>query len=158
MTIDERIIGRICIFDVSNADEALAYVGEDCYMTDCFSLFEDLDNISIYRLDAVDKGFYNNEKDHFFEFCLPVRFLKPIEKKFRPFKDSEEFIRVVGDVGDHIQYRLKDDSEIIRALITEVIKNSKYVMLGCSVRSFDLLFNKFEYCKSGVWVPFGVEE
>ena len=80
MKLDKRIIDRQYIFDCFNADEAKEFIGEDCYMTNDIELFKDLDRVNIYKLDKIEDGFYNAEEDEYFDFCLPVRWLKPKEK------------------------------------------------------------------------------
>ena len=89
MNIDDRILDRKYILDCFSAEKAKEYIGENCYMTDDLPLFEDLDFILVYKLDAIDNNSFYNETEGSFEYCLPVRFVKPAEKKYRPYTIEE---------------------------------------------------------------------
>lgn len=97
MELDERIIDRKYIFDCFNADKAKEYIGEDCYMTSDLEIYKDLDRLTKYHLDRIDDNsfFYNEEEDEYFDYCLPVRFVKPVEKNEFLRKENERLQKLV---------------------------------------------------------------
>ena len=163
MKLDDRIMDRKYIFDCFTSDKAKEYIGENCYMTDDFPLFEDLDFIQIYKLDAIDNSsFYNAAEDSSFEYCLPVRFVKPAEEKgYKPF-DPVTFEQHYG-IGSVIKYRKTDMKDLIfRALVTAAVRDVNsgefYIVLGANSYTFNELFKNYEICEYGEWKPFGVVE
>jgi hypothetical protein len=160
MKLDQRIINRKYIFDVFNADKAEEYIGEECYMTNDFPLFEDLDVMPVYTLDSTEYGFYNEEEDLTFDFCLPVRFAKPVEKRYKPF-DPETFEQHYG-IGSVIKYRRKDEKHITyKAIVQSRVDNEDSKEVYFVIRKYsytlDELFKYYEICEYGEWKPFGVE-
>ena len=159
MNLDERIIDRKYIFDCFSVDKAKEYIGENCYMTDDFPLFEDLDFVQVYKLDAIEDSslFCNVKEDKSFDYCLPVRFVKPAEKKYRPFADTREFfIKTNFEVGDLIHIRSKPHNHEYHLLI--IGWTDEGLMLGnFSEMTFDELFDKFElWDGEDNFIPFGV--
>lgn len=161
MNIDERIPDRKYIFDCFSADKAKEYIGENCYLTDDFPLFEDLDFIQVYKLDAIDNSqFFNETEDRNFEYCLPVRFVKPAEKekKYRPYT-IEEFCNEGFEI---IVFRERDcpSREFhLRYNGYRKCDNVYKVILGNMSYTLSDLLEDFEYLDSdGEWKTFGVEE
>ena len=161
MKLDDRIIDRKYIFDCFTSDKAKEYIGENCYMTDDFPLFEDLDFIQIYKLDAIDNSsFYNAAEDSSFEYCLPVRFVKPAEEKgYKPF-DPVTFEQHYG-IGSVIKYRRKDEKHLTyKAIVESSITNESSKIVYFVIRGYsytlDGLFKNYEICEYGEWKPFGV--
>lgn len=157
MNIDDRITDRKYIFDCFSADKAKEYVGENCYMTDDFPLFEDLDFIPVYKLDAIDNNsFYSETGEGNFEYCLPVRFVKPVEKKYRPYT-IEEFCNEGFEI---IVFRERDcpSREFhLRYNGYRKCDNVYKVILGNISYTLSDLFEDFERFYNGRWFPFGVE-
>lgn len=164
MKLDDRIIGRKYIFDCFNADEAKEYIGEDCYMTNDLELYKDLDRVRIYRLDCSDKifepFFYNEENDEYFDYCLPVRFVRPTkEKVYKPFDPVtfEQHYRI----GSVIKYRNKDKKDptyksIVESRIDHEHTKAVYYVINGYPNTLDDLFKKYEICEYDEWKPFGV--
>lgn len=162
MNIDDRIPDRKYIFDCFSADKAKEYVGENCYMTDDFPLFEDLDFIQVYKLDAIDNNsFYNETEDRNFEYCLPVRFVKPVEKKYRPFTDTKEFfIKTNLEQGNVLYVRSKTYNPYEYHIMLVGWTDEGLMLGNFSEMTFDELLDKFELWdeEGGNFIPFGVEE
>lgn len=164
MKLDDRIIDRKYIFDCFNADEAKEYIGEDCYMTSDLELYKDLDRVHIYRLDRSDKifepFFYNEENDEYFDYCLPVRFVRPTkEKVYKPF-DPVTFEQHYG-IGSVIKYRRKDERHItyktiVESIVTNDYSKDSYVVIRGYSYTLEGLFKNYELCEYGEWKPFGV--
>lgn len=168
MKLDSKIRNRNYIFDCFNAEDAVAYIGEECYMTNDLELFKDLNNVFIYRLDRIDDNsfFYNYEEDEFFNFCLPVSLIERKETS-RPFT-LEEF-QERFKVGDIIVYRAKNSRSYVRtAIISAVDTNnidSATVFIGTYCFTLVELYNGYELqtiAKNSNynwdWIPFGVVE
>lgn len=171
MKLDNRIIDRKYIYDCFNADKAKEFIGEDCYMTNDIELFKDLDHINVYKLDKIEDGFYNKEEDEYFDFCLPIRWLKSEEKekekKYRPFKDIREFFIKTNFKNDSfLHIRSKDKIEF---WVMVVGWTNNGLMLGTENFTFEKLFENYEvenflevcdgennFIPFG-FIPFGVE-
>lgn len=167
MKLDKRIIDRQYIFDCFNADEAKEFIGEDCYMTNDIELFKDLDRVNIYKLDKIEDGFYNAEEDEYFDFCLPVRWLKPKEKQkqYRPYTLME--FTDIFTVGLPIKFRQKGAVGWERYLILNGYQHEQhegrtvtYIYIGPQGYTLDALFNDYEWQEHYTedFKPFGVEQ
>ncbi len=167
MKLDKRIIDRKYIFDCFNADMAKEFIGEDCYMTNDIELFKDLDRINIYKLDKIEDGFYNAEEDEYFDFCLPVRWLKLEEKQkqYRPYTFME--FNDIFTVGRPIKFRRKGMIGHERYLILNGYEHERdcdqtitYVYIGPIPYTFNELFKNYEWQEHYTedFKPFGVEQ
>lgn len=173
MELDKRIIDRKYIYDCFNADMAKEFIGEDCYMTNDIELFQNLDRINVYKLDRGEDGFYNAGEDEYFDFCLPVRWVKPKEKekekekKYRPFKDIREFFIKTNFKNDSFLHIRSKDKIEYWVMVVGWTNNS--LMLGTENFTFEKLFENFEvenflevhndeinFMPFG-FIPFGVE-
>lgn len=164
MKLDKRIIDRQYIFDCFNADKAREFIGEDCFMTNDIELFKNLDSINVYKLDKIEDGFYDEEEDEYFDFCLPVRFSQPKEKKYRPYtlmEFQEQF-----HIGCSITFRRKSASTSQKCLIllgyefTEIEhETTEIIIIGRDRYDLQELFERYEYQLSYTddFKPFGVE-
>jgi hypothetical protein len=167
MKLDKRIIDRKYIYDCFNADEAREFIGEECFMANDIELFINLDRINVYTLDKIEDGFYNEEEDEYFDFCLPVRWLKPEEKQkqYRPYT-LEEFTDIFT-VGQPIKFRKKGEVGNERYLILNGYSHNRLlgetttdIYIGRGAYTLDELFNKYEWQEHYTedFQPFGVEE
>ena len=160
MKLDEKIKSKLMIYDCYETIEAEKYVGKNGYFTNNFQDFADLSKTTYGTLTEIatnnysEKPYYDDSKTY--AYFLPEEYVKQ-EKTLRAFT-LEEFIHTVGDVGNCVRYKHKDDPQIIRTVITEVREDSRYVMLGNMLVSTERLFNEFEYYNGKNWVPFGVKE
>ena len=167
MKLDKRITDRKFIYDCFNADKAKEFIGEDCFMTNDIELFKDLDRINIYKLDKIEDGFYNEEENEYFDFCLPVRWLKPEEKQkqYRPYTFME--FNDIFTVGRPIKFRRKGNEGWERYLILNGYRHEQrddrtitYIYIGSAPFTLDELFNAYEWQEHYTedFKPFGVEE
>lgn len=164
MELDKRIIDRKYIYDCFNADMAKEFIGEDCYMTNDIELFKNLDSINVYKLDKIKDGFYDEEEDEYFDFCLPVRFSQPKEKQYRPYTFME--FNDTFTVGRPIKYRRKGKVGRERYLILNGYEHERdcdqtitYVYIGPIPYTFNELFKNYEWQEHYTedFKPFGVE-
>lgn len=165
MKLDKRIIDRKYIFDCFNADKAKEFIGEDCYMTNDIELFKNLDRINVYTLDKIEDGFYNAEEDEYFDFCLPVRWLKPEEKQYRPYTFMEFTDKFT--VGQPIKFRRKGMIGCERYFLLNGYQHEQYngrtityIYIGQGGYTLQELFEEYEWQEHYTedFEPFGVEE
>ena len=167
MKLDKRIIDRKYIYDCFNADDAREFIGEECFMANDIELFINLDRINVYTLDKIEDGFYNKEEDEYFDFCLPVRWLKPEEKQkqYRPYTFME--FTNIFTVGLPIKFRKKGEVGNERYLILNGYSHNQLIgetttdiYIGRGAYTLDELFNKYEWQEHYTedFQPFGVEE
>ena len=167
MKLDKRIIDRKYIYDCFNADDAREFIGEECFMANDIELFINLDRINVYTLDKIEDGFYNKEEDEYFDFCLPVRWLKPEEKQkqYRPYT-LMEFTNIFT-VGLPIKFRKKGEVGNERYLILNGYSHNQLIgetttdiYIGIGAYTLDELFSKYEWQEHYTedFKPFGVEE
>ena len=85
-----------------------------------------------------------------------------IEKKYRPYKDVEEFFDDVGcTLGDVIRFRKKDTTEEEYHTLLTGFKGIARVNIGLGdggYYSLSDLFSLFELYTSDGWRPFGIAE
>ena len=162
MILDERITNKLMICDCFETIEAKQYVGKNGYFTNNFTDFAVLSKTAYGTLREIatnkysEKPYYNDKDNIQYAYFLPEQYVNQ-EKTLRAFT-LEEFIHTVGDVGNCVRYKHKDDPQIIRTVITEIRENTRYVMLGNVLVSTERLFKEFEYYNGKYWVPFGVKE
>ena len=167
MKLDKRIIDRKYIYDCFNADDAREFIGEECFMANDIELFINLDRINVYTLDKIEDGFYNKEEDEYFDFCLPVRWLKPEEKQkqYRPYTFME--FTNIFTVGQPIKFRKKGEVGNERYLILNGYSHNQLIgetttdiYIGRGAYTLDELFSKYEWQEHYTedFKPFGVEE
>ena len=167
MKLDKRIIDRKYIYDCFNADDAREFIGEECFMANDIELFINLDRINVYTLDKIEDGFYNKEEDEYFDFCLPVRWLKPEEKQkqYRPYTFME--FTNIFTVGQPIKFRKKGEVGNERYLILNGYSHNQLIgetttdiYIGRGAYTLDELFSKYEWQEHYTedFQPFGVEE
>ena len=167
MKLDKRIIDRKYIYDCFNADDAREFIGEECFMANDIELFINLDRINVYTLDKIEDGFYNKEEDEYFDFCLPVRWLKPEEKQkqYRPYTFME--FTNIFTVGQPIKFRKKGEVGNERYLILNGYSHNQLIgetttdiYIGIGAYTLDELFSKYEWQEHYTedFKPFGVEE
>ena len=160
MKLDERITNKLMIYDCFEMIEAEKYIGKNGYFTNNFPDFAFLSKTAYGTLTEIATNKYS-EKPYYsdnihYAYFLPEEYVNQ-EKTLRAFT-LEEFINNVGDVGNCVRYKHKDEPQILRAVITEIRENTNYVMLGNMLVSTERLFKEFDYYNGNCFVPFGVKE
>lgn len=102
----------------------------------------------------------NLAKIYHFAFFLPADKVKEVEeKKWRPFKDSKEFIHTIkAYLGDSITFRYKKENEGNSSALITGFSKELYVTFGGRSYSYEQLFYYLEWFDGNTWQPFGVEE
>lgn len=161
------------VYSWSNAKDAKQYIGKDCYFADSleklkFQVNQDnniklKDVLNNYTVQSV----FRDVNTDYWGLCLPVdKVIEVEEKKWRAFKDIEEFKKETGlGLLSIVRYRyIIENPRIITTTGVGVITDfstccgTYYITIGDKLFNLDELFN-YEYLdKHGKWQPFGVEE
>lgn len=123
MNLDKRIIKGKKPLTRLDVEEAVKFIGKECYFCDSLDSFEYLDEFKDKLIDAggyyVDRykgkllGIFANDARYVvdeynlysrFDYCLPCEWVKT-EKKYRPYSLNEFLDN--HEVGDKITFRLK---------------------------------------------------
>lgn len=168
MELDKRIKeGKrpLTCFDVK---EAKQFIGKECYLSNAFSDYADLNNVTAKRiLDYVSNtGIpYGSNPAGIYCYCLPCEWIEEPETKYRAFTLAEWIDQY--EIGDIIRYRCKSQKIELRHMyvgyaygIGTDIKNttSGTLTLGVASYTLDYLFEDYEIEVYGEWQPFGIEE
>lgn len=167
MELDKRIIKGKRPLTCFDLEEAKAFIGKECYLSNNMGCFSDLncgvENKEIKKAELTNisnsapcyeiPGFY-------YDFCLPCEWVKPEEpeKKYRAFTLSEWIDQ--HEIGDVIHYRCKSGRIELRHMYlgTRHTQESVKITLGDSSYSLECLFEEYEIEVNGEWQPFGVIE
>ena len=159
MELDKRIKeGKrpLTCFDLKEAEQ---FIGEDGYFAHEIEVFENLDRCYFSRLlgfDTCDKSIpfavANASRDY--EFFIPEEWTKEPEKKYREYKNLDEFFEVTGlEIGDLIKLKFPGNN-VAELLIVGGCDNGLFI--GIHKYTFKQLFEIVEISISGEWKPFGV--
>ena len=161
MELDKRIKEGnrpLTCFDLKEAEK---FIGEDGYFAHEMEAFENLDCCYFSRLlgfDTCDKSIpfavANASRDY--EFFIPEEWTKEPEKKYREYKNLDEFFEVTGlEIGDLIKLKFPGNN-VAELLIVGGCDNGLFI--GIHKYTFKQLFEIVEISISGEWKPFGVIE
>lgn len=159
MELDKRIKeGKrpLTCFDVK---EAIQFIGKECYLSNSFSDYADLNNVTAKRIlvDVSNTSIpYSSNPAGIYCYCLPCEWVKEPEKKYREYKDLDEFFDVTGlEIGDLIKLKFPGNN-VAELLIVGSCDNGLFI--GIHKYTFKQLFEMVEISISGEWQPFGVME
>lgn len=171
MQLDERFtVLPFCCF---NAKKCVIYIGHKGYFTNNIDFFKNIDFCIYGTLEEVyaeqaDPFQMDNRK--FFRYFIPECFVKPKEKKYRPYT-LNEFLDKYG-VCANIRIRQRDRTcQYFGKLIgyqfptdpntgEQKRDNDAIVCIGGYNFKLIELFKDYEQYDNvkDIWVPFGVEE
>ena len=183
MKLDKRIIKGKKPLDCYDIEDAKKHIGKYCYFSNQLEDFADLNiftdecaidhdrHIGILKKvsDSLFRPFKMRDNEDYcgvvdFTYILPMEWLKQEEpKKYRAYKDAQEFFDDVGcTVGDTILFRRYDKTEYT-ILITGTSRDSKgttRIGLGCmGFYSMEELYDIFEiWTDSNGWQKLGIIE
>lgn len=163
MKLDPRIKSLSDILTCFDIERANQFIGKNGYFADSIACYQCLSDGVYGTLTKFEDGEYPFKEGkikegkggnwrHFIPECL----VKPKEKQYRPFKDTNEFfIKTNFEEGDLIHIRSKDKIEFWVMLVGWL---NNGIMLGTENFTFDKLFDKFElWDGEDKFIPFGVE-
>jgi len=160
-----KTFDRKDIYSWSNAEKAKQYIRKEGYFADDLDeLQKDINANSVFTLNEIKTDtamcFIYDEGDLYAPLFLPADKVKEIkEKKWRAFKDHNEFITETQlTVGDLITIHDKTIDHDYYTMITS-LDNGGIVLGGFILSSFEMLLKNYEWLdKDGKWQRFGVEE
>ena len=159
MELDKRIKeGKrpLTCFDTEQAKE---FLGKECYFSNSLSDYTDLNNVTAKRiLYGVSNTSipYSSNPAGIYCYCLPCEWVKEPEKKYREYKNLDEFFEVTGlEIGDLIKLKFPGNN-VAELLIVGSCDNGLFI--GIHKYTFKQLFEMVEISISGEWQPFGVME
>ena len=163
MNLDKRIKSKLDILSCFDIEKAKEFVGQKGYFANdlyCFSVVETCyyDTLVEVFKDASDP--FKDDDGCYWNLFIPESVLKPKpkEKKYRPFKDINEFyIKTNFDAGDIIRVYSKSQNSELHLMLVGWSDNE--LILGNLRRSFKELLELFElWDGEEKFIPFGVEE
>ena len=169
MKLDERF--ELLPFCCFGAEKCVKYIGQKGYFTNNIDFFKNIDFCIYGTLEEVhaeqaDSFQMYNRK--FFRYFIPEYFVKPKEKKYRPYKTISEFFEKENlETYSKIRIRNKNcqyDSQVVHIVGFGQKKIDdgyvEYLMLGCHEYSLENLFANYEFqlAYTEDYKPFGVEE
>ena len=163
MKLDPRIKSLSDILSCFDIEKAKEFVGQKGYFANdlyCFSVVETCyyDTLTEVFKDCNDP--FKDDDGCYWSLFIPESVLKPKpkEKKYRPFKDINEFfIKTNFDAGDIIRVYSKSQNSELHLMLVGWSDNE--LILGSLRRSFKELLELFELWDGEErFIPFGVEE
>lgn len=174
MELDSRIFQGKRPLTCLDIEKAKEFEGKLCLFSPLLGNYKNISEYSEYSqytgiLTLRDKfgsslseecPFRNGNDGYFYEFALPLEWIKE-EKKFRPYKNIQEFFEDVGcDVGDVIRYRRKTDDIEYRSFIAGT-SNDEGVETVFFCNECYTMRELFDFCEIVTlhgYEPFGVLE
>ena len=166
------------VFCIANAEDAIQYIGHECYFDDSYKgLQYCIDNnikglLKCVRDDDVDNPvdcIFVAERDievmdsrciRSFGLCLPCNLVKKEEPKYRAFNCIEEFKSVVGDIGNIICFKPINCNAKYSVMFLGVLEDEFgkiNVLIGGIPHDFAELFEEYVLLKDGKELPFGIK-
>jgi hypothetical protein len=163
MNLDKRIKSKLDILSCFDIEKAKEFVGQKGYFANdlyCFSVVETCYYATLEEVFEDGNDPFKDDDGCYWNLFIPESFLKskPKEKKYRPFKDINEFyIKTNFDAGDIIRVYSKSQNSELHLMLVGWSDNE--LILGNLRRSFKELFENFElWDGEEKFIPFGVEE
>lgn len=162
---------------IANAEDAIQYIGQECYFEDSFKGLQYCIDNNIKGLlkcvrddddDTVDSVFRTTNEieclfggvTEYFGMCLPCKKVYGKEDEYRPFRNEEEFKSVVGDIGSVIRFKPINCNAKYGVMFLGVLEDEFgriNVLIGGIVHDFAELFDEYVLLKDGKEVPFGIK-
>lgn len=163
MNLDKRIKLKSDILSCFDIEKAKEFIGQKGYFANdlyCFSVVETCYYGTLTEVSKDGTSPFKDDDGCYWNLFIPESVLKPKpkEKKYRPFKDINEFcIKTNFDAGDIIRVYSKQQNTELHLMLVGWSDNE--LILGNLRRSFKELFENFElWDGEEKFIPFGVEE
>ena len=156
MKLDSRILKGKKPLDCFDEDISKQFIGKKGYVTDFLQDFCNLNKVKVSELKTV----LHTELCCYLcgsvgkKYFLPLEWVKEPEKKYREYKDLDEFFDVTGlEIGDLIKLKFPGNN-VAELLIVGGCDNGLFI--GIHKYTFKQLFEMVEISISGEWQLFGV--
>ena len=166
LKLDKKIESLSDIFNFSDVEKAKQFIEQKGYFTNNIYFLENIQQLCqygtltyVYSTAFAYNTFRRKEDGAYYEYFIPESFLKPKEKKFRPYT-IEEFQKIFT-LGKAIKFRRKDDKEhhVNLVFLGYTWLNDRIaVEIGHEKYFLDVLLNDFEWFNeyNDEYTPFGV--
>ena len=176
MELDKRIKEGKRPLTCFDTEQAMQFIGKQCYFSDDARDFMNLDKADGDTLfyvaelqniwTAEEYCFADNSND--WRYILPLEWVKPEEpeKKYRAFTLAEWADK--HEIGEIIHFSYKDGRQEFNVMYTgyviehgediEDIRTIGRIMLMGTAYFLEDLFENYVICINGIWQPFGVIE
>lgn len=167
MDLDKRIKNNhrpLCVIDIK---WAMGFIGKNGFFADAINCFENLSECQSGLLISVkDKKLHPFECDNqwHYTFFIPEEWVEPKEEKYRAYTLAEWVNQ--HEIGEVIHFRNKEYKQEFYAMyVGYVIDNGEdiqdtrttgRIMLMTWAYFLENLFEDYEICINGKWLPFGV--
>lgn len=162
MELDKRIKSLSDIMTCFDIEKARQFIGQNGYFSNYISDFKCTESCKYGTLEDVfdDEDTFQLKSSVYYYF-IPESSLKSKEKKYRPYKNTEEFFKKTNHkVGSLIS--IKDKMSNVEKHLMIVGYSDNFLYLGSLYYPLSELFDKFEIYdwtgKKDEWIPFGVAE
>ena len=159
MKLDPRIKKDKRPLSCFDTEQAKEFLGKECYLSNSIADYADLNNVTAKRIlvDVSNTSIpYSSNPAGIYCYCLPCEWVKEPEKKYREYKNLDEFFEVTGlEIGDLIKLKFPGNN-VAELLIVGSCDNGLFI--GIHKYTFKQLFEMVEISISGEWQPFGVME
>ena len=170
MELDKRIKEGKRPLTCFDTEQAMQFIGKQCYFSDDATHFMDLDKAdgdSMFYVaelqniwTAEEYCFADNSND--WRFILPFEWVKPEEseepeKTYRPYTVME-FIKEYP-LGSHLHFRPKDKLIEMHRLIdgyNDCLNGAGTLFMCGAMYSMRELYDNYDIFRDGEWQPFGV--
>ena len=160
------------IFGLLNAEDAKPYIGKFGYMADNVqTLRKNVEENKCFKLHDIEDDYIlpfkvciKNDEIFGFGLFLPADKVREEPKKWRPFKDFEEFSKTLNKkIGSEIIYRNTKDYPPLRRIHTTImgyvedVTGEDQIQIGVGTLKLSTYFEQIEIWNGNRWQPFGVE-
>lgn len=169
MDLDKRIKNNHRPLSVIDIKWAMGFIGKNGYFADAINCFNNLSECQSGLLISVkDKKLHPFECDNqwTYTFFIPEEWVKEPENKYRPYTLAEWVDQ--HEIGEVIHFRNKDYKQEFYAMYVgyvidngediQDIRTTGRIMLMTWAYFLENLFEDYEICINGEWLPFGVIE
>ena len=175
MELDKRIKEGKRPLNCFDTEQAMQFIGKQCYFSDDATDFMDLDKAdgdSMFYVaelqniwTAEEYCFADNSNDY--RFILPFEWVKleEPEKKYRPYTLAEWVNS--HEIGEVIRFRNTCNQEFNVMYLGYILdtnddiqdtRTKGQIMFVSTPYTLQELFERYEICINGEWQPFGVIE
>ena len=165
------------VFCIANAEDAIQYIGHECYLEDsykglqycidnnikgllkCVRVRDDDNTVDCIFVANCDIEVMDGRYITSFGLCLPCELVEKEEQKYRAFNCIEEFEKTlnikIGDLVEFMEVTIRRTA--LYAGNAVGTRGNQYVTLGGYVYQFKDLYRDCKLILDGKLVPFGIK-
>ena len=171
LELDKRIESLSDVFNFSDAQNAKKFIGQKGYFTNTIYFLENIQScqygtlMNLFTESFSYNVFRRKEDGAYYEYFIPESFLKPKEKRYRPYTFKE--FKGLFPIGQPIKYRRKGNVGLENEIVLDGYAHEQrgdqiftYIFIGVEEYTLQELFEDYEWQDpdTGEWDIFGVKE